>query len=166
MTRLSFWLLLFAAAAPAAAQSEWVSQCEGVWSGTMHIFSRGEVKDSVSVRLTLAARPEPGTWTWKMEYLSPKQPAVKDYVLRHREGNRFVMDEGGGVELPGFLFGNKLISQFEVQGIYLTSTMELVDGRIVFEVTSGKASTPVAQGINVYSVEHVQRVTLQKLKRP
>jgi hypothetical protein len=130
------------------------------------MYSRGELKDSVSVRLTVASRPEPGTWTWKMEYLSPKQPAVKDYVLRHREGNRFVMDEGGGVELPEFLFENKLISQFDVQGIYLTSTMELAGDHIIFEVTSGKAGTPVAQGINVYRVEHLQRVVLQRQKGP
>ena len=34
---------------------------------------------------------------------------------------------------------NKLYSLFQVEDIYLTSTTELMDDRLIFEVTSGKA---------------------------
>lgn len=138
-------------------------RCVGVWSGTMKMYSRGVLRDSVRIRFTVAKLHE-GAWSWKTEYLSATMPMVKDYVLRVVDAakGRYITDEGGGVELTDFQHGDKLYSVFETQEILLTSSYELVGDRLIFEVTSGKKEPAKSKDITTYSVDHLQRVVLTK----
>ena len=107
------------------------------------------------------------SWTWKTDYRSEKMPVTKDYILRKdsKAENTFLLDEGDGVILTNYLTGNKLYSNFETEGIFLTSSYELVDKRLVFEVTSGKKLNEAEEsGVTNYSVDFVQRVVFQKVK--
>lgn len=148
------------------AQELFPQQCIGKWQGTMRISSNGFVRDSVKVLFTVAPLTSE-TWTWRMEYFSPQQPAVKDYVLKlkDREKRIFSTDEGGGIELLNYQFGHKLHSVFEIPGVLLTASYELINSdTIVFEVTSGKKSDTTGKDIFNYSVASVQRVVLKKTK--
>ena len=102
---------------------------------------------------------------WKTEYLSDKYPVVKDYKMKcpSDDNNRFIIDEGDGIELSEYLFGNKLYSVFETSGILLTSTYELIEDILIFEVTSGNKLEPEAE-VNSYSVRNLQRVELKRIK--
>ncbi len=146
------------------AQTTFVDGCLGVWKGTMYIYSRGNLRDSVSVRLTVAKTDKPDAWVWKTEYLSPKMPMVKDYVLRLRDAskNTYITDEGGGIELNDYLFNNKLYCVFETSNILLTSTYELRGNELIFEVTSGKKSEPSTKEVINYPVDNLQRVVFRK----
>ncbi|MEY4930886.1 MAG: hypothetical protein RI909_1610 [Bacteroidota bacterium] len=139
-------------------------QCVGTWHGTMQIFSRGILKDSVKVVLTVAKTNQPNEWSWKTEYLSEKFPMTKDYVLRLKdaEKNIYVTDEKNGIELMDYLFHNKLYSIFETQGIFLTSSYELRGKELIFEVTSGKKTGTADQPVMNYSVDNLQRVVFRK----
>ena len=141
-------------------------QCVGTWNGTMNIFSRGSLKDSVKVILTVAKGSQPNEWTWKTEYLSEKLPMTKDYVLRLKdvEKNIYVTDERNGIELMDYIFNNKLYSIFETQGIFLTSSYELRDKDLIFEVTSGKKTSTTDQQVTNYSVDNLQRVVFKKVQ--
>lgn len=90
-------------------------KCIGTWHGTMHMYSRGVLKDSVNVIMTIARTGQPNEWSWKTEYRSEKFPMTKDYVLRLKdaEKNIYVTDEKNGIELMDYLFNNKLYSLFE-----------------------------------------------------
>lgn len=138
-------------------------RCLGVWEGTMYIYSRGQLSDSVKVKFTAARTASAGTYIWKTEYLSPTRPMVKDYklVVDDLSQGRYKLDEGDGVELIEYNVSNKLYSLFKVDDIYLTSSTELVGDRLIFEVTSGKEFNEV-KGIKNYSYASVQRVVLQK----
>ena len=95
----------------------------------MYIWSRGTVVDSVEVKLTILKNSEsPKRWIWKTEYLSESMPVIKDYQLVERDSLRglYGTDEGDGIELKNYLFGNKLYSAFDVDGIMLTSSYELI----------------------------------------
>lgn len=140
------------------------NRCLGVWEGTMFIYSHGELKDSVAVRLTVAQTADPHAWTWKTEYLSEKLPMVKDYTLRLKDQtkNLYVTDEGEGLELQDHLFGDKLYCVFETEGILLTSTYELIGDRLIFEVTAGKILPGSVQQVTNYSVNTLQRVVFKK----
>ncbi|MCX6218993.1 hypothetical protein [Spirosoma sp.] len=146
------------------AQSAFADACVGTWTGTMHIYSKGTLKDSVPVRLTVTVAEPRKAWAWKTEYLSSKMPVVKDYTLRLKDAakHEYVTDEGDGVVLADYLFGNKLYSVFETQGIVLTSTYELLGDRLIFEVTSGKKQPEPSQGVTNYSVDNLQRVVFKK----
>jgi hypothetical protein len=150
---------------PSCAQTLFGDACLGTWQGTMYIYGKGVLRDSVQVRLTVAKTDSAGVWNWKTEYLSPKQPATKAYKLRLKNAatNAYVTDEGDGLELTDYLFGNKLYSVFETHGITLTSSYELLGDRLIFEVTSGKKEPAAHPEVNTFSVLNLQRVVFRKL---
>eukprot|EP01120_Amphizonella_sp_Union-15-10_P011932 TRINITY_DN5196_c0_g1_i2.p1 TRINITY_DN5196_c0_g1~~TRINITY_DN5196_c0_g1_i2.p1 ORF type:complete len:171 (-),score=19.44 TRINITY_DN5196_c0_g1_i2:31-543(-) len=133
---------------------------EGIWEGTMDLYREGIITGTVPVKLTIAKTANPITWTWKTEYLSPKQPVTKNYLLRTVDATKgiYVTDEGGGVELYNYLYGNKTYNVFETDGIMLTSTYEKIGNQLIFEVTSGKKISSGSPLVINYSVENLQRV--------
>lgn len=147
-----------------SAQTLLPDQCTGNWAGTMHIYKAGALLDSVQVRFTVA-RLTDTSWTWRMDYLSATMPMTKDYVLRLRNPQQqlYVTDEGGGLELMEYRFGNKLYAIFETQGILLTSSYELRSpNELLFEVTSGKKLPNSHPEVRNYSVSSLQRVVLKR----
>jgi hypothetical protein len=153
------------------AQSAWgqatpfVNACIGKWQGTMYLFKEGQLRDSVRVRLSVATTPDPKAWSWKTEYLSAKTPMTKDYTLRLKDAEKhvYVTDEGGGVELYDYLFGNKLYCVFETGGIMLTSSYELRGDELIFEVSSGKKVEAPSVGVVNYATSNLQRVVFRRI---
>lgn len=141
-------------------------KCSGIWSGKMYIFNQGKVADSVDIRLTIE-KSDKNNYIWKTEYLSPKYPLVKDYLMKLPQdgSNKFMLDEGDGIVLVGYLFGNKMYFVFETSGILLTSSYELINDQLVFEVSSGsKIEESETKEVMNYTVKNIQRVVLQKQK--
>jgi hypothetical protein len=148
------------------AQNLFPDKCIGTWKGTMMIYSRGVLRDSVKVTFTVTKSVKANEWAWRTEYHSEKMPMTKDYLLKLKDAEKglYVTDENNGIELQDYLFGNKLYSVFETQGIFLTSSYELKDHELIFEVTSGKRIEPNGQEVTNYTVDNLQRVVLRKLK--
>lgn len=146
-------------------QVHFPEKCLGTWEGMLMIYQQGQLRDSVKVIFTIAKTDEPDRWTWKKEYISEKFPLVKDYqlVLKDAEKGQYVTDEGNDILLTDYLFGDKLYSAFETEGILLTSTYELRGEELIFEVTSGKKLTE-DQEVNTFSVSSMQRVVFTRLK--
>jgi len=141
-------------------------KCEGIWKGTMYIWSRGSVADSVEVKLTVMKHAEiANRWIWKTEYLSESMPIIKDYQLVERDSLRglYGTDEGDGIELKNYLFGNKLYSAFDVDGIMLTSSYELFGNNLIFEVTSGYKIKGKKKDVDSFSFEVLQRVVFTRI---
>lgn len=158
-------VLFLSSSFSAFAQTLFPEKCIGVWQGMMHIYNQGILRDSVKVKFTVAKTTDVNAWTWKMEYLSEKMPMVKDYVLKLKDKEKgiYSTDEGGGLELMDYQFGNKLYSVFEVSGVLLTASYEWIDkSNLVFEVTSGKKGESPVKDINNFSVANVQRVVMRK----
>jgi len=146
------------------AQTSFPEKCLGIWTGTMHIYNRGLLVDSVTIKLNVTRTNAPDTFVWKTEYLSEKFPMVKDYKLVISDAGKgvFITDEGDGIILMDYLFENKLYSVFETQGILLTSTYEWLGNQIIFEVTSGK-ELQTTYGVKSYSVLNLQKAILRKM---
>ena len=140
-------------------------KCLGVWEGVMHIYQYGKLRDSVKVKFTAAKTDIAGTYTWKTEYLSPTRPMVKDYKLVVDDPNKgqYILDEGNDVKLVEYVVNDKMYSLFKVNDIYLTSSTELINGRLIFEVTSGRELNE-SQNIKNYSFANVQRAVLHKVE--
>ena len=166
MKRL-LWLFFFTLTTSflLSAQTSFPERCEGTWEGMMHIYRQGQLVDSVQIIFTAAQTEEANTWTWKTQYISEKYPMTKDYQLKIDDSEKgyYLLDEGDGVVLRDYGFGDKIYSVFEVQGILLTSSYELQGDHLIFEVSSGKKIAP-AEGQQVinYSVDNLQRVVLSK----
>lgn len=156
-------LLLFLIATTTTQAQYFGDRCLGTWEGMMHLYSKGVLRDSVAVRLTVN-KLDAQAWSWKTEYLSPDRPMTKDYVLRLPDPNKniYVTDEGDGLMLTDYLYGNKLYSVFETQGVFLTSSYEWVNGALIFEVTSGKKEPAKHPEVITYSTDNLQRVVFRK----
>lgn len=161
-------LLLFLAGGSQllSAQQPFPERCLGVWEGMMYMHKGGTIDDSVAVTFTVAALDDPKAWTWKMAYKSAQIDAVKDYVLRLEDPEKgiYLTDEGDGIILYDYLFGDKLYSVFSVKDQVLTASYELRGDVLVFEVTAGKQMGE-AKGeyeIATFSVDVLQRVELRR----
>jgi hypothetical protein len=147
------------------AQKNFADQCLGTWKGTMYVYGKGILRDSVEVTLTVAPTSEKNVWIWRTDYVSKKYPPMtKDYKLKLPDPskNLYITDEGGGLELNNYLFGNKLHNVFETQGITLTATYEMLPEGLIFEVTSGTKIPETKAGVTNFDVSSVQRVLLKK----
>lgn len=147
------------------AQPNDLSAWHGVWQGKMYMYRAGKVKDSVQIRLTVAPTASANEWIWKTEYLSPTIPVVKDYKMRMNDpaGNVLVVDEGDGIELLTYRFNQKLFNVFETSGFMLTSTYELINETIIFEVSSGTKVPSEQSAVTNYTVMNLQRAVLQRI---
>ena len=58
------------------AQDLFPDKCLGIWEGTMYIYGKGALRDSVQIEFTAAETDDPKAWTWKTQYLSEKMPMV------------------------------------------------------------------------------------------
>lgn len=161
-TRILCLGLIFAAFQTVGAQS-FPDRLAGTWIGVMFMYKDGKIRDSVQVRFTVKQGSAPETWSWKTEYLSEKMPMTKDYTLKLQDAaaHVYAVDEGGGVVLYDYLFGDKLYGVFETQEVMLTSSYELRGSELIFEVTSGR-KTAGSNGVTNYAVQHLQRVVLRR----
>lgn len=150
------------------AQLAFGDQCIGNWEGTMYLYNKGQLRDSVPVQLLVQKTTSPNTWSWKTSYLSKTLPMVKDYklILKDAATNSYLTDEGDGIILKDYLFNNKLYNVFETQGIFLTSSYELIGDQLIFEVSSGKKLEEENKAVTNYSITSLQRVIFRKIKTP
>lgn len=150
------------------AQNFFPDKCAGSWEGMMYIFSKGKLSDSVAIVFTVAKTNTANSWTWKTEYFRGKQPMVKDYTLKLADAASqvYMTDEGDGIVLYDYVFGNKMYGSFETEGVYLTSSYELRGNELIFEVTSGKRiiNEESESPVTCYSVTSLQRVVLKRMK--
>lgn len=144
-------------------QAAFGDRCLGTWTGEMYIYANGSIRDSVAVRLEVA-KIDSTAWSWRTDYLSEKMPVTKDYILRLLDLTKgwYATDEGDGVVLRDYLFGNKLYTVFEVEGILLTSTYEYQGEVLIFEVTSGRKREDSVAGLHNFSVNNLQRVVFKR----
>ena len=147
------------------AQDNFADKCIGKWGGTMYIYGKGQLKDSVSVELDVQKLVDLDIWKWKTSYLSKTMPMVKDYKLKliDKLSQTYSTDENNGIELMDYYFNNKLYSVFETHGVMLTSSYELNGDQLIFEVSSGKKIAEDKEVTN-YSVLNLQRVVFKRIK--
>lgn len=126
----------------------------------MYLFKEGALIDSVPLGLEIKQKTD-SVFQWKMQYLSEKMPVTKDYYLVFKGGNHYQIDEGDGIKIGTYLFVNRLVSQFETEGILLTSTYELRGNELYFEVTSGTKEKSDAD-VHSYHVGFLQYVRFRK----
>ena len=149
----------------ADAQHDFVTQCEGVWTGTMDIYSNGTlVSDGPKVTFTVAPILKDSSWTWRTDYDSQKYGIIsKDYILKSKDSKNghYILDEGDGIILDYQVSGSKMYSVFEVEDIVLAGTYELRNDQLIFEVYSSPKSKDSTEVMS-HRVQNVQRVALSR----
>lgn len=160
MLRLPFILigLLLLAAQHTLAQKSFPEKCIGDWQGTLLIYKKGQLRDSVPVRLEISPTANPETFQWKTTYQSQNHPMVKDYtmVTDSTEKNTYIMKETEDIELFMYCFDNKLYSLFETESTILSSTYELKKDTLIFEVNSASIQATGSM-VTSFNIDYLQK---------
>lgn len=150
-----------------SAQNNFPDKCIGKWSGMMMIYQKGILRDSVLVELHVK-KINDTSWAWKTEYISPKMPITKDYILRLKDKatHHYVTDEGDGIVLNESIFENKCFSVFITNEMLITSRYELISPDILsFEVTSSRSAQMIGGELRNYDVTSLQSVLFTRVKK-
>ena len=146
-----------------SAQTTEITHYEGTWTGTMNIYKADVLIDTVNVVHTIQPLKE-NVWTWKTEYFSSSNPLVKDYKIIKSDSipNEFIIDEGDGLLLYLYAFGDKMISSFETGGFLINSTDYFMGDHLIFEITSARVRDQNHADVKNYVTSNLQRVVLMR----
>lgn len=147
----------------------------GKYVGELEASSADRPGAIQKVPAELTVTPIEGTpdVSWTLHYTVPGQP-VRKYMLKAVPGfpGRHLMDEGNGILIDHALVGDKLMCQFTASGALLTSSFELREGGVYFEIISSNLTKPrrtsaAVPGANFtvesYPVRNVQRGLLKRV---
>lgn len=146
------------------SQVNFADKCIGEWNGDMEFYKEGKLLGKMPIKFTVEKTKQENIWVWKTEYLSKKHPGVKDYLLKLTDSEKqlYLLDEGNNITLNSYVFHNKLYQIFDTDGIMLTSSYELINDSLIFEVSSGKKIAKNNKDVSSYTIDYLQRVTLVK----
>ncbi|MEM6965303.1 MAG: hypothetical protein AAF573_11090 [Bacteroidota bacterium] len=111
----------------------------GVWSGKLQIYSTKGLMQTVQMELEILPTDQPDIFTWALTYGEDQMKERRSYELKtiNAEEGIYVIDEKNSIILESYLYHNKLISRFEVQGNLLICTYEKRKDQLIFEVMAG-----------------------------
>lgn len=145
----------------------------GIWQGELKIEnSPTGMRNGIPMELHISKSDSQRVWNWRIIYRDSTKDDRK-YLLRIDDYNsgKYLIDEQDGILLEANLFGNKLISRFEVMNSLLEITYTLDGDKILFEVSSSKVKpTSVTQSqaeqveVKSYEIISYQTAVLYKLK--
>lgn len=149
------------------SQINFADKCIGKWEGDMEFYKNGKILGKMPVRFTVSKTKQKDCWVWKTEYLSKKQPGVKDYLLKLIDSKQqlYLLDEGDNIVLNSYVIKDKLYQIFETEGILLTSNYELINDTLIFEVSSGKKIIKEDNEVSSYSIDYLQRVKFKRSEK-
>jgi len=149
-----------------AQENNFVVKCEGNWKGKMDYYMQGNLIDQVDVTMSIKLINDSSkTWNWFTMYHLPDNEISKMYqlILINDVRGHYIMDEGDGVILDCFVFGNKMYSVFEVENNLLCAVYEIFPDKLVFEIISAKVPETQNKNPSNYSVDVYQRTELIRI---
>lgn len=147
----------------------------GRWLGTCDILITGQTEPAISVEIERITEPTgvPGEMSWTLIYRDATGEQVRPYTMRAdaaRPG-RYLLDENNGIVLTNYLQGGNILkSDFEVQGIRLTTREEFNRNKYDFEISVAQVapelSSDLGDGfvVHSYRVINTQKCSMKKVR--
>jgi len=144
----------------------------GEFAGILTMYSTTKAPSTIPMSIKNFATDTLGTYGWFLIYGEDEKSGTRSYYLKEVDAAKghYVVDEKNSILLDSYLIGNKLISNFEVEGVSITSIYTLLDkDTISFEIIAGKSDNPNITGgqdeISTVTVNSVSGYHYGKLKR-
>ncbi len=132
----------------------------GVWEGDLVISTAAGVAQTIPMQLHLLPVAD-SIYTWTIIYGADTVAGRRPYLLKSidRAKGVYVIDEQNSIGLESYLIGQTLYSWFEVEGNLLTTMVEpLEDGRLLYEIVSGKSEPVSTTGQQIVEGEEIPEV--------
>ncbi len=147
----------------------------GCWKGNLKIYGHEGVKQEVPMAIEHGKTDKTDEFSWALFYGEDKEKGKRDYYLKVEdlEKGHFLLDEKNDIFLDTYLIGNKMISDYTVEGNQITSVYTLEQSKMIFEiffsVESGKRESgdsvinkDTIPGVISFPVKAYQRAVLHK----
>lgn len=144
---------------PAVTQQfpqDWI----GEWVGELGIYRGTKRLQSVPMEMQISASDSTGHFNWTTSYKGDR-PVEKPYTLitLDVEKGRYLIDENNSIKIESFLFDNKLVSWYVVQGTMIMASHELRGDEMVFEILAGSDKPASVTGDTTVAEEAIPAVT-------
>jgi hypothetical protein len=135
---------------------------QGIWSGKLNIYNPKGVAQTIDMSLEIQKidTSSVGAYTWGMMYVS-KSKDWRPYELIPIDASKgqWKVDEKNSIIMESYLFGQKLLCEFTVEGSRILCTYEKIDAKtIVFEVMAGKDTFVSTTGNAKHGDEQISEV--------
>jgi hypothetical protein len=135
---------------------------QGTWTGKLNIYTAKGVAQTIDMALEINKidTSSLGAYTWGMMYVS-KTKDWRPYELIPVDVNKghWKVDEKNSIVMESYLFGQKLLCEFTVEGSRILCTYEKIDAKtIVFEVMAGKDTFVSTTGNTKQGDEQISEV--------
>ena len=111
----------------------------GNWQGTLEIIKGSGLVQSLPMKMSIKPTDKPGEYHWLTTF-GDKTETAKPYLLKTLDATNglYVIDEQNSIIIESYLFDNKLVSWYVVQGSLILASFEKRGDQIVFEILAGK----------------------------
>lgn len=111
----------------------------GKWKGELKISKGSGVAQTLPMSMSIEKTDKAGEYSWATIF-GDKAETSKPYTLKTLDAANglYLMDEENSIKLESYLFENKLVSWYVVQGTMILASFEKRDSQIVFEILAGK----------------------------
>lgn len=148
----------------------------GSYEGTMEIYNRKGLQQTIGVKFDLQSLSQENYWTYNMSYVNLKDGQLmttKAYKILYKEENHsFWMDEGDSLLIEMSSLGACFFDHFELSGMFFNSSLCKENADLIFTITGGQ-KTPTytspkieeAEGVvETMRVDFLQKVRLTKIQ--
>lgn len=165
MTRSFLFFLLIlvinTSAKSQATQPSFPASWSGNWAGTLQIYQPNGIAQSIPMGLEIHPldTSSEGRYQFGMIYQT-KEKDWRPYELVPVNPQRGIwrVDEKNSISMESYLYGNKLLCWFVVEGSRVLCTYELVGEELIFEVMSGLETAVSTTGNTVQGTENIPEV--------
>lgn len=155
-----------ARAAGADDDSGFLAGWHGTWRGRLENLPARDGAPPIEVVLEIGVGPDvdDGCLDWRSTYFeSGEVRQVKDYRFC-RAADRYVFDEGAGLELDASIFGDTLYSAFRVNDVQLVTRYRLDGDRLLQEIFFAPASGRKVRAAGEGDIESFAGTGLQRIE--
>jgi hypothetical protein len=156
-----FCLSSFTSFGQSSAEATFPGSWTGNWSGTLDIYQVNGIVQSIPMGLEIHPidTSKEGRYQFGMIYQS-KEKDWRPYELVPVDPKRGVwkVDEKNSIAMESYLYGNKLLCWFVVEGNRILCTYEHTGEELLFEVLSGKETPVSTTGNSVQGTETIPEV--------
>jgi hypothetical protein len=135
---------------------------QGTWSGKLNIYNAKGVAQTIDMSLEIHKidTSSVGAYSWGMMYVS-KNKDWRPYELIPIDASKghWKIDEKNSIIMESYLFAQKFLCEFTVEGSRILCTYEKIDDKtMIFEVMAGKDTFVSTTGNTTQGTEKISEV--------
>lgn len=132
----------------------------GNWTGDLEIFKDNQLVQTIPMELEMLEIDTSENYIWAIIYGADKETGRRAYELEIVDASKgqYRVDEKNTIQLETYLFGDKLMSWYDVMGNQILSIYEKKGDQMIFEIIFGNTEPVSITGDQKFQGEDIPAV--------